>query len=799
MRLHKVAPSQFLSLTGLGRQCLFLVLMAGMLQIAGADPNPPPAGALTLWYRQPAQRWLEALPVGNGRLGAMVFGGVKEERLALNESTFWSGKPSASHENPSGRGHLAAIRSLLLQRKFGEAQPLIQEHLLGRPENYGTHLPVGDLLLEVRHPEGEVTDYRRELGLEDATARVTYSVGTVHYRREVFASHPDSVIVVRLEADRPGSVSCRMGFHPNREPSRVRTEGPETLVVEADARERRHSDGQCGVSLAGRIRVVAESGSVRNTGDAVEVSGADAATIVVALNTTLLPGDPAARSERQVASATRRTAAALHRRHQDEHQTLFRRVTLDLGRSAADALATDERLTRLRAGGLDPGLDALFFQYGRYLLIAGSREDSPLPTNLQGLWNDNLACNMGWTCDFHLDINTQQNYWPAEVGNLPECHEPLFRLIEALRVPGRRTAQAVYGARGWVCHVFTNPWGFTAPGWSLGWGMHPTGGIWIASHLWEHYRFSGDREFLRERAYPTLKEAAEFFLDTLVEDPVTGWRVTGPSTSPENTFLIPGGQGRCSESMGPTCDIVLVRDVFVSCIEASRQLDTDAGFRRQLEDAVVRLPPLRVGRHGQLMEWLEDYEEAEPNHRHTTHLIALHPGGQIQPRVTPELAAAARRTIERRVGRADWEDVEWSRGNLINYFARLGDGEEAHRQLQGLLKAATDADLLTYSRSGVAGAADNIFCVDGNSAGAAGIAEMLLQSHGDGVELLPALPSAWPAGRVTGLRARGNLTVDLEWSHGRLLTYRLRSPGPPRSVPVRVQGTTLQTRTTPLH
>lgn len=779
----------------MGIHWILLALLGGALQAAGVKQNAPPADALKLWYRQPARRWLEALPVGNGRLGAMVFGGVQEECLALNESTFWSGRPSAAHENPSGHEHVAAIRSLLLKRQFAQAQPLIQEHLLGRPENYGTHLPVGDLLLEFRHPEGEVTDYRRELGLEDATARVRYSVGGVQYRREVFASHPDSVIAVRLQADLPGRVSFRLRFRPNREPSRVHTEGSETLVVEAEGRERRHSDGQCGVSLAGRIRVVAGSGSVRGIGDAVEVSGADAATILIALNTTFLPGDPEDRSKREAASAARRTAAALHRRHRDDHQALFRRVTLDLGRSEADPLPTDERLTRLRAGGADPGLDALFFQYGRYLLIAGSREDSPLPANLQGLWNDNLACNMGWTCDFHLDINTQQNYWPAEVGNLPECHEPLLRLIESLRVPGRRTAQTVYGARGWVCHVFTNPWGFTAPGWSLGWGMHPTGGLWIASHLWEHYRFSGDPRFLRERAYPTLREAAEFFLDTLVEDPVTGWLVTGPSTSPENTFLIPGGLGRCSESMGPTCDIVLVRDLFVSCIEASRQLGCDADFRKQLEHAVVRLPPLRVGRHGQLMEWLEDYEEAEPNHRHTTHLIALHPGSQIQPRTTPELAAAARRTIERRTGRADWEDVEWSRGNLINYFARLGDGEEAHRQLQGLLTAATDADLLTYSRSGVAGAADNIFCVDGNGAGAAGIAEMLLQSHGEGVELLPALPAAWPAGRATGLRARGNLTVDLEWSHGRLLAYRLRSPGPPRSVTVRIQGTTLHART----
>jgi len=735
----------------------------------------PPLSDLSLWYRQPAKRWLEALPVGNGRLGAMVFGGVVTERLALNESTFWSGAPSDDHESPTAREHLGEVRSLMFEGRYPEAVELIGRHMLGRRGNYGTHLPVGDLVLEMRQDSNEVRDYRRDLDLDDAVATVTYAVGDVHYTREVLASHPDNVITVHLTADRAGRVSFRARFQPTREPSGVCAENGDSLLILAKARERVHSDGETGVTLRGLIRAGADGGTVTADGDTITVTGADWATLRIALNTDYARGDPALRCREQMAAAERRTYAEVRSRHVADHRGLFRRVELDLGRTSPRHLPTDERLERLRGGADDPGLAATLFQYGRYLLIAGSREDSPLPANLQGLWNDDLACTMGWTCDFHLDINTQQNYWPAEVCNLSECHQPLFRLIESLREPGRRTARKMYGARGWVCHVFTNAWGFTAPGWGLGWGMHPTGGIWIASDLWEHYRFTGDREFLRDRAYPMLKDAARFFLDYMVEDPTHGWLVTGPSTSPENAFVTPDGRGACSESMGPTCDIVLVRDLFSSCVQASRILDVDAEYRATLEAALAKLPPLRVGKHGQLMEWLEDFEEAIPNHRHTSHLIALYPSDQIMPDRTPELAEAARVSIERRTGRADWEDVEWSRGNLICYFARLHDGDEAYRHVLELVRQDTDTDMLTFSRAGVAGAQDNIFVIDGNCAATAGIAEMLVQSQGGEIRLLPALPKAWPNGSVRGLRTRGGFEVGICWRDGALAEATVHS------------------------
>ncbi|MFC9536784.1 glycoside hydrolase N-terminal domain-containing protein [Streptomyces sp. NPDC056975] len=759
---------------------------------AGTDHSDPvtPLPAGSLWYGAPATRWFEALPIGNGRLGGMVYGGTDVDRIQLSESTAWSGAPSETDVSESGREQLATIRALLFAGEHAKAQELSAKHLLGHPTSFGTNLPLPEVRIE-HLATGPVQDYRRNLGLDDGIARSSFTRSDVTYATEVLASHPARVVAYRVTASTPRSLSLQVDVGKAVFPLMRRTvEGD--LVLSGRAVETLHSNGRDGVDLTIRIRLLSDGGTQDTDDDTLRLDGADAATLLVAVGTSWRGGTPDTDAAAALDAAARQGWSHLRAAHVADVSALMGRAALDLGRTdpALRALPTDERRDLLARGGEDPELLALYFQYGRYLTVAGSRHDSPLPLALQGLWNDGLASSASWTNDFHLDMNTQQNYWAAEPTGLPECQEPLLRLVENLRRSGRDTASRLYGARGWVAHTVTNAWGYTAPGRGMGWGLNVTGGAWIALQHWERWEYGQDTDFLRERAYPVLKEAAEFFLDYLVPEPEHGWLVTGPSDSPENWYLAPSG-AECSVSMGPTADRVFVEAVFRVCEQASQRLDVDAVFRERVAEARRRLAPFRIGRQGQLQEWLHDFEEAVPSHRHTSHLMALYPERQISPRTTPELAGAARVTIDRREAAPGWEQTEWAEANFIAYYARLLDGDTALHHVRSLVADASEANLLSFSRGGVAGAAQNIYSFDGNAGGTAGIAEMLLQSDGAEIELLPALPTAWPHGHVRGLRARGGIHVDITWSGGRLQRATLRAAAP-RQVRVRYRDNSLE-------
>lgn len=735
-------------------------LAAMALALSGCQSATDSCGTTELWYAQPAKVWMESLPIGNGRLGAMTYGGIEEEKLALNESTMWSGQYNENQNKPFGREKMNQLRKLFFEGKLSEGNRIAGDNLHGNQTSFGTHLPIGDLKMQFIYPEGKVTGYRRSLSLDEAVSSVSFNSGGVNYKREYFATNPDNVLVLRLTADKQKSITMNMGLDLMRQAD-LSVEDNQ-LVFTGKVDFPLHGPG--GVCFEGRIAVLADNGEVKMEQSGVGIKEADAVTLIVDVRTDYKSPDYKTLCADGVKKAAAKSYDELKQAHIKDYNTLYNRVSIHFGQDANRALPTDVRWKQVKEGKTDTGLDALFFQYGCYLTIASSRENSPLPIALQGFFNDNKACNMGWTNDYHLDINTEQNYWAANVGNLAECNAPLFTYIKDLAHHGAKTAEVVYGCKGWTAHTTANVWGYTPASSTIIWGLFPMAGSWIASHLWTQYEFTQDKQYLAETAYPLLKGNAQFILDFLAKDPKSGYLMTGPSISPENWFRTAGGEEMVA-SMMPACDRELAYEILSNCVQASEILNTDREFADSLRTAIAQLPPIQLRANGAIREWFEDFEEAHPNHRHTSHLLALYPFSQITLEKTPELVEAARKTIENRLSAENWEDTEWSRANMICMYARLKDAQEAYKSVQLLQGKLSRENLMTVSPGGIAGAEGDIYSFDGNPAGTAGMAEMLVQNHEGYVEFLPCLPVEWKDGSFKGLCLKGGAEATAEWTN----------------------------------
>lgn len=725
------------------------------------------ASSATLHYRHPATTWMETLPIGNGRIGAMVYGGTTKETIALNEVTLWSGQYDAEANNLCGPARLKEMRQAFFDGNTALGNELATRYLTGHSQSFGTNLPFGDLNITFHGREGHTGDYHRRLHLDNGTVETAYTAGGQRYASQYFCSNPANVLAAHYTSSAHHAISATIGMSMLRHSTVTAT--ADGLRIEGDARFDKCGPG--GVKFLAIVKVMAKGGSKAVGKDCITVTGADQLTIIADIRTDFQQPRYADICRTTVANAAATGFDKLRRQHVADFSRLFSRMSIDLGGNDTDD--TDSLFAEARAGKANPAFDALFFQYGRYMLISSSRENSPLPAHLQGIWNDNLACNMAWTCDYHLDINIQQNYWPANIANLAECNVPLFKYIEMLSHYGHDTARKVYGCDGWVAHTVNNVWGCTSPGNGIGWGLNVTAGAWLATHLWTHYDFTRDRQWLRSTGYPLLRATAKFFMDYMTIDPRTGFLATGPSISPECAYKTKDGNVWCAAMM-PTIDRAVVYDIYHACIESAKILDTDSAFRQRLEHDIALLPPLELNGDGELKEWQDDVVRADPAHRHASHLLTLYPFGQISPVRTPELAEGCRRFLSRQTGNPQWEDTEWSRANAICFYARLDDGTEAYRSLRGLYAKFMRENLMTVSPKGVAGAEDDIFSFDATEAAVAGVCEMLLQSYDGCLNFLPALPGAWKDGSVSGICARGGIVADMSWRDGKVTRATLR-------------------------